>query len=143
MKIDGGLRNLFRERIAGDWQSIEAEAMGRGVPDANYCIDGEEGWIEFKKTTGWTVDLRKEQSAWLERRARNGGRVTVAVRQQAPSGSRREARDTLWLLNGADATYWKNAGLSFTSTADTLLIAGGGPAKWDWDSIRTVLRREV
>lgn len=81
--IDGGLRIIFRRHIPeADWQSIETGGVSRGVPDANYCLDGHEGWVEFKRTDGWTVPLGKEQSAWITRRVRHGGRVLVGVRQR-------------------------------------------------------------
>jgi hypothetical protein len=141
MKLDGGLRKLFRENIPGDWQSIEAESVGRGVPDANYCIRGREGWVEFKQTKGWTIDLRPEQVGWLERRARNGGRVTIAIRQKAKEGSRREARDVLWLIGGSYASLAKIHGLR-SSLISTYCIGRyeGGPKHWDWEAIAEALR---
>lgn len=138
--VDGGLRKLFRERVDGDWQSIEAESVGRGVPDANYCIEGIEGWIEFKQTTGWTVDLRPEQIGWLQRRARNGGRVTIAVRQRAPAGKRRDKRDIIWLLPGSEAGAWKSNGLGVLERKP-LYMKPGGPSDWDWQEIRGILMR--
>lgn len=142
--IDGGLRKLFRQRLPGDWQSIEAESIGRGVPDANYCINGFEGWVEFKQTTGWTVDLRPEQVAWMQRRARNGGKVTIAVRQKAKESIRREARDVLWLFKGSEAAIWKENGLEPIPElypAKPLLVHSGGPSLWDWDRIASCLCR--
>lgn len=136
--VDGSLRKLFRQQLPGHWQSIETGAVGRGVADSNYCIDGIEGWVEFKQTTGWTVDLRPEQIGWLQRRARAGGRVNIAVRQKARSGPRREARDILWLFKGDDAAFWKSNGLS-TLTDKEYMMTLGGPSVWDWRKVQNFL----
>src|SRR4051812_1390886 len=105
--IDGGLRKLFREHVPGDWTSIESGSTSGGIPDSNFCIPvarrgylAVEGWIEFKQTKGHAVTLAPAQVGWISRRVRNGGRVWIAVRQQAPAGPRREARDALWLIPG-------------------------------------------
>ena len=46
-----------------------------GVPDVNYCLRGQEGWIEFKwikKKKG--ADIRPAQIAWFRNRVEAGGR---------------------------------------------------------------------
>src|SRR3954453_14766207 len=99
--MDGGLRKLFRQYVQPcDWQSIETAMTGGGVPDSNYCMDGVEGWIEFKLTTHWIVPLRPEQIGWLLRGTRFGGRVFIAVRRQTKVGLRTATADELWLLHG-------------------------------------------
>lgn len=137
-KIDGGLRALFRANVPGDWTSIESGSTGGGIPDSNYCLDGVEGWVEYKQTGGWAVTLRPEQVGWIARRVRNGGRVWVAVRQQAPAGPRREARDALWLFGGHLATLAKMEGLrGLESRPDVHVWHHAG---WDWQAIRKLLR---
>src|SRR6266550_8267427 len=102
MGIDGGLRALFRQHLPQfDWCSIESPITGAGIPDSNFCCKGVEGFIEFKQTKGWAVTLTPEQCGWISRRHRCGGRVLVAVRQQAPAGPRRGARDSLWVVGAA------------------------------------------
>lgn len=143
--IDGGLRPLFRRNLPDmDWQSIEVGSIGSGVPDSNYCCDGVEGWVEFKKTTGWVVELRKEQAAWIDRRCRHGGRVCIAVRQRGGS------RDNLWLLSGRLALLWRAVGLPrhwplcpSIERDGVLTVQNGGPARWDWTAIRTALVGET
>src|SRR5262245_12716207 len=77
---DGGLRALLVRNLPRvHFQSVETWSTGQGVPDLNYCVDGSEGWIELKKSDGWVVDFEPQQIAWLERRARAGGRVFVFV----------------------------------------------------------------
>lgn len=148
-KIDGGLRQLFRQHLPQfDWCSIESGATGGGIPDMNYCTCtelhsdgyGKEGWLELKQTPGHRVTLRPEQVGWIARRVRAGGRVWIAVRQQAARGPRREARDALWLIPGADAKEALVGGLSGPGAACWPQWRGG-PARWDWPRIAEVLTR--
>ncbi len=112
-KVDDGLRPIFRSRLSGmHWQAIESGLVERGIPDSNYCArtsvlgfedryPGIEGWIEYKATSNYTVDLRPEQVGWLTTRARHGGRVFVAVRRRATAGPRGGAADDeLHLFSG-------------------------------------------
>jgi hypothetical protein len=87
------LRKSFREHIPQfDWCSLESGMTGRGIPDANYCYNGIEGWIEFKSSHHWRVKMRPGQIGWIERRIDHGGRAYVAVRRDASE---------LWLYHGA------------------------------------------
>ena len=129
--MDGGLRQIFRQKIHADWCSIESGTTGGGIPDSNYCLKGIEGWIEYKLTMGHTVPLRPEQIGWITRRVRNGGRVHIAVRQLAAAGPRRDARDALWLIPGADAATARIDGL----TNARWPVWHGGPGQWDWPAI--------
>ncbi len=157
-KIDGGLRKLFRDNLPQfDWCSIESGTTGGGIPDSNYCTRvggryaltgirdyGVEGWIEHKQTTGHAVTMRPEQIGWILRRVRHGGRVWIAVRQQAPQGPRREARDVLWLIPGAYAKEAKMHGLGGKwheekNGPHTWHTWHNGPSAWDWLAVATVL----
>jgi hypothetical protein len=137
--IDGGLRRLFRENVPGHWQSVETGGTGRGVPDSNFCLDGAEGWCEFKIATARAVALRPEQIGWILARVRAGGRVFVAVRRLCAPGPRREARDELWLIRGAGARELRQLGLP---GAPEHLCGhwSGGPAHWPWSLVRRLLR---
>jgi hypothetical protein len=132
-KIDDGLRLLFRQRLpAVDWQAIETGGTGKGVPDLNGCMDGNEVWIEMKMTAHWAVQkMRPEQVAWIERRVRHGGRVFVAVRR---------AHDELWLLApGAARPLIMGVRLS-DLPADLILGRwSGGPARWNWAEVAFLL----
>ena len=80
--MDGDLRSLFRKHLPEfHWVSIESWVTGAGIPDANYCCSGVEGWIEFKKTTAIAVRFKPGQIAWHEQRGRAGGRTFIAVRR--------------------------------------------------------------
>ena len=124
---DGGLRALFRKNIPGDWQAIETGSTGRGIPDANYCHRGAEGWVEFKACKHWKFGIWPEQIAWLERRYRNGGRVFLAVRR---------ADDELWLIHPMGARY-----ASLKDVPENLVLGRwfDGPGKWDWKLIENFL----
>lgn len=145
-KIDGGLRALFREHVPHfDWCSIESGLTTQGIPDSNFCAPGTcghdsvEGWIEYKQTGGHAVTLRPEQVGWIARRVRYGGRVYVAVRQQAPEGPRREARDSLWLFGGRWVREAREFGLRGAWAADAARVWHGGPARWDWQAVAAYL----
>lgn len=143
-KIDGGLRALFRQHIPQfDWQAIETAVTGGGVPDSNYCREGTEGWIEFKKTPGWTVPLAPAQVGWIMRRVRAGGRVWIGVRQGGLG------RDTLWLIPGLWAVSAKAGGLrggwvvEASRAGQGVQCWPGGPAKWDWEAVAKALVTRV
>ena len=140
MEIDGGLRPIFRNKLKAGWhwQSIETGGTGLGVPDSNFCCNGVEGWVEFKQTDGWTVDLRSEQVGWIRTRRQRGGRVFVAVRRKNQGGPRRGAPvDELWLWDGSLSSELRNGGLRIN---EPYLYRGeGGPEKWNWKTIGSIL----
>lgn len=135
---DGGLRKLFANRFTqAHWQSVETWSTGQGVPDAEYCFPGGvQGWLEFKKTTGWTSGIRPGQVAWIERRIRVGGRVFIAIRRQCALGVRREQADELYLYHGRWVRILYDHGLGATAP---LALCKGGPGRWDWDKVLKIL----
>lgn len=64
--------------IRGHYQRIEASS-GSGIPDINYAHNGMECWIETKIADGWKVRLRPYQWAWMQRRIRASGKVSVVA----------------------------------------------------------------
>lgn len=135
MKQDGGLRPMFRDRFPEwHWTSIETMTVN-GVPDAEFCWDGSQGWCEYKFTSGWQVGLRAEQIGWALRRARAGGRSFICVRRtSAPI-------DDLFIFAGADAGRLKQVGIRGVTP---LLQTSGGPARWNWEMVsKTLLGREA
>lgn len=136
---DGGLRQIFQKHLPKiHWQSIET-LIGRGTPDMNGCLSGQEFWIENKLTSGWAVNFEIGQVAWHERRLRAGGRTFVAVRRQANSGPRKGAAcDELWLFYGYDIRQLEAEGLK-DLRFKTAGWFEGGPAKWYWDTIQGIL----
>lgn len=136
---DAGLRSIFRERLPTiHWQTIETGLVGRGVPDANGCLNGVEFWIEYKRADAWAVPLMPEQVAWLLRRTRAGGRTFVAVRRVHLVSARRAACDELWLYRGAAARELKDVGLRTVP----LGTWEGGPGRWDWSRVQALLLAE-
>jgi hypothetical protein len=132
--MDGGLRQLFRKHIkSAQWTSIESGQTERGIPDSEFCFPGGiQGWIEYKQTKGWMIPKTKSwpfQVAWIDRRARLGGRVFIAVRRI----------DELWLYHGRDAKYLKIMGLK---TLRPLLREEGGPERWDWGAVERILKKD-
>jgi hypothetical protein len=135
--IDGGLSGIFRERFRRfHWQRIESMLTGNGIPDSNYCVDGIEGWIEWKKTDSNRVPLRPDQVGWHLRRARAGGRTFIAIRKRHNGGPRLGAAvDSLYLYRGADARNLVERGL----VVSPLGRWDGGPARWHWPVIETLI----
>jgi hypothetical protein len=130
MAIDGGLRSIFRDYLPRlHWQSIESALMGGGIPDANYCCDGIEGWIEYKQTKVFSVKFRPDQVGWHEYRSRKGGRTFVAVRREWGQG------DSLYIYRGRDIRLVKLHGVK----APPLAYFAGNPSQWDWRRIENIL----
>lgn len=142
-RTDGGLRSVLHTHLKsyGDFQAIETGLIGGGVPDSNFCIAGKEGWIECKRTSGWTIgNMEGNQVAWAERRVRNGGRVFCAVRRLTDGGPRSPAADELWLLrHTAMRLLLLKTRLDALPRAEILGHWVGGPSKWAWPDIAKCL----
>lgn len=139
---DGNLRHIFQKYLPQvHWQGVETWSTGQGVPDMNGCIGGVEFWIENKVTSGWKVNFEVGQVAWAERRIRAGGRVFLAVRRKVPAGPiRGSATDELWLFHGSLMRRISCDGLK-AEEKEPLIKHDGGPAAWDWVTIRRILMR--
>lgn len=138
MKLDGGLYDQFKKHLHPgiDWQRIETGGTGRGIPDVNFCYAGVEGWIENKKTSKWSANLRPEQVGWIDRRSRCGGRVWIAVRRLHEGGVRKgSAGDELWLIPGRLVIKLHEEGLHKVG----IRPYEGGPSNWDWYSVATTI----
>lgn len=137
-RSDGGLRSIIHSHLKsyGDFQAIETGLISGGVPDINYCIQGSEGWIECKRTSGWAIsNMQPNQIAWAERRSRNGGRVFCAVRRFNP------AADELYLLrHSAMRLLLLKTPLNRLPAAEILHLSTGGPARWDWLAVANALK---
>jgi hypothetical protein len=140
MARDGGLRQLFPEHLRdAHWQAVETHSTGWGVPDSEYCFPGGLcGWVEYKlATTPRDVLISPGQVAWAERRARMGGRVSLAVRYKSARNTRRAAFDRLVLYGPEAVRHVRERGLAVEPWAQW----DGGPAAWDWDKVRLFLTR--
>lgn len=133
---DGGLRVIFREHLRAfgyDTLSIESRGTMTGVPDLNFCVDGIEGWIEFKRADArLRCTIRPAQIAWMFRRAGAGGRVFIAVRDDYGA-----LRSRLWLYRGTAAEA-----LAARALPEVLHLGcwTGGPSHWDWQELDRRLR---
>lgn len=65
-----------------------------GTPDVNYCLGGEEGFIELKNIDDWPVNatttvkvahFTQQQRSWLIRRVDCGGRAWLLLRVATPN----------------------------------------------------------
>ena len=81
---DGGLRSMFSQNLRrAQWTVVESGSLAPGTPDAEFCFPGnKQGWIEYKKASGNRVVIRDLQVSWIDRRARLGGHVFIAVRSK-------------------------------------------------------------
>lgn len=135
---DSGLRVLFRRHVPPPvhWTSVETGGTVCGVPDSNYAAEGTEGWIEYKRTAGWTCPLEDYQVVWIAKHVREGGRVLIATRRLVSAGSRRSAADELWIHSGEDARVLRRDGLL---ARKPLGQWAGGPRRWDWNAVRVLM----
>jgi hypothetical protein len=132
MASDGGLRPLFRTRLRRFfWVPVETPISGGGVPDHHWCCDGVMGWNEYKAASAWKVRFRPEQTGWHETYARHGGRSFVIVRKQTATA------DDLFCYRGVDIRLVRDHGLK----TDPLLLCRGGPSRWDWAALESLLLR--
>lgn len=140
MSRDGNLRPLFSAHMPKEWhvQAIETGGIGAGVPDLNVCSPATgEFWVELKGTETRNVGLRPHQVAWIARRTRAGGRVWIAVRFHHNGGPRLgDPRDDLYLFPGSQVERLHRDGLSVELAA---LVTSGGPRRWRWDDVITLL----
>jgi hypothetical protein len=146
---DGNLRPLFQRYLPQfHIQPIEVGALGRGIPDANYCGEGVEGWIEFKSAThDRPPRMEPEQIGWIHERRRFGGRVFIAVRCTGRSERFRKdyfahkdlplPDDMLLMFTGGEAPNIKDLNLNSVYLRG---ITWGEPEKWDWRFIGDILR---
>lgn len=133
---DGDLRSLFRQRLPQfQWTSVETAGTASGVPDSEYCAqNGTQGWVEFKHTNIYYVNISPFQVAWLMRRCRYGGNAWIAVRR-TPQSKRDWGVDELWLMRGDQAEELLKKGLEGIY-ADCW---EGGPSKWNYQQIAELL----
>ena len=133
---DGGLRKEYRTHLPHfHWTSVESPFTIQGIPDSNFCHAGKEGWIENKKVKGKhgdRVEVRPEQVSWIERRARAGGRIFVAVRWAAN-------RDSLYILAPPAARLLCADGIGSLPRSVVLGRWQGGPSHWEWPKIAEIL----
>jgi hypothetical protein len=129
---DGDLRTIFRVRFRNwQWSSVETAGTASGVPDSEFCTPhGIQGWIEFKQTHIYRVNIRPFQVSWLMRRCRYGGNAWVAVRR-TPNSKKEAGVDQLWLMNGDQAQALAEGGLECVHAT----MWEGGPSNWNWDEI--------
>jgi len=134
---DGGLRSTFRTRFRSwQWTSVETAGTASGVPDSEFCTpSGVQGWIEFKQTGIYRVNIRPFQVAWLMRRCRYGGNAWIAVRR-VPQSKKENGRDELWLMSGSQAQALFETGLNSVYAT----MWEGGEGIWNWQEIEDILR---
>ena len=134
MTSDGGLRPLFRRYLnQWQWTPVETAYSASGVPDSEFCTPtGTSGWVEFKKTQIWYVQIKPFQIAWLMRRCRYGGNAWIAVRRIHHSGT-----DELWLMKGDQAEALHYHGLQGVEA----WCWEGGPSNWNFTEIGNMLSR--
>ena len=134
---DGGLRTIFRVQFdKWQWTSIETAGTASGVPDSEFCTtEGIQGWIEFKQTSIFAVNIRPFQMAWLMKRCRYGGNAWIAVRR-VPTAKKWNGRDELWLMKGDQAQALLEDGLENIKG----WCWGGGPKNWNFPEIHNILQ---
>jgi hypothetical protein len=136
---DGGLRVIFRHQFPMfQWTSVETAGTTSGVPDSEFCTpDGIQGWIEYKFTNVYYVQIKSFQISWLMRRCRMGGNAWIAVRR-TPTAKKFAGQDELWLMSGDQAEALFYNGLQGTSA----WCWSGGPKSWNFAEIGQILQKQ-
>lgn len=140
MSVDGGLRSLFRQNLKEgfQWTSVESGTTGSGIPDSEFCCNGESGWIEYKLTSVWAIGISAEQCAWHRARYMRGGRSFIAIRRKHNGGPRKGPPvDSLYIYSGQYASFLRSDGLK--TEAEKLGYWVGSPRDWDWSAIRQII----
>jgi len=134
-KIDGGLRSLFHKNLKqAQWSAVETGMVAQGIPDSEFCFPGgRQGWLEYKRANGNSVRVRPLQVAWIEKRIRLGGRAFVAVVRGGD----------LTLFRGEAIRHLKEGGISAVPDGLVLGTWGGGPRRWNWAEIQTLLGHRI
>ena len=129
---DGDLRSIFRKELRSwQWTSIETSVSASGVPDSEFCTPtGITGWIEYKQTKAFYVQVKPLQVAWLMRRCRQGGNAWIAVRRM------NSHHDDLWLMFGDQAQDLFEHGL----TGVHAWCWTGGPGNWNFEEVGRILQ---
>jgi hypothetical protein len=137
---DGGLRTLFRLKYQQfQWTSVETAGTASGIPDSEFCTpDGIQGWIEFKQTSIFHVQIKPFQVAWLTQRCRYGGNAWIAVRR-VPTAQKYDDVDELWLMRGDQANRLFYDGLTGTHA----MVYSNGPRNWNYDEIEKILKLKL
>jgi hypothetical protein len=137
---DHGLRLLFKTWLPqAQWSAIETGGTANGVPDSEYCFPGgAQGWIEFKRVRGHRVKIRPAQVAWIDRRARMGGRIFIFCRQKDPVEAPGE--DRIWVAPGG--LVKKVASQRLRDIPGMQVWSGDSPSHWPWATIEKLLRGE-
>lgn len=130
---DGDLRRLFKSHVRGHWISIESGSTSGGIPDSNFCVEGTEGWVEFKQTRAWAVSFRPTQVSLIANRVKAGGRVWIAVRRWKNVAD----EDALWVMHGREVVRLANGTLR--DCLPYVHIWTGGPRNWDWGGVARLL----
>ena len=77
---------LIKNKLPGHVERIE-NAIAKGTPDVNMCINGREVWIELKvldeKGRFKKGEPSPEQRLWHRKRQENGGTVFVLSRNDS------------------------------------------------------------
>jgi hypothetical protein len=134
---DDGLRPLFFKHLKHNcqWTPIETGMIIEGIPDSEYCFEhNQQGWLEFKATSGWKPTFRPHQVAWIDKRVRMGGRVWIATRRRLAL----KKIDDLYLTPGYLVKTLNAEGFNDSVLADTYCFTGG-PRKWPWSIVRRCL----
>jgi len=63
------------KRAEGDVSRVESKNTSPGIPDLDYCLQGNEGKIELKYcTTKRGADIKPSQVRWMRQRVKSGGK---------------------------------------------------------------------
>lgn len=122
------------------WDRIE-NGVGVGMPDTNYCVNGHEGWLEFKSPLepkrpgtplfGSNHNLSQDQKNWFNRQITAGGRAYIFIatdkRMMLIHGRYADAINELTVEELVEASEW----IAAKPVKDSIV----------WHNLREVLSR--
>ena len=89
-KAEAALWRYLQPMLAAHGHFVRVEnPIDPGTPDVNFCVNGQEGWLELKALAAWPRRstspvgprlVRPAQRVWWAKRVHQGGRVFVLLR---------------------------------------------------------------
>ncbi len=127
-KVNNKFRDGMKKAFPSiHWQRIECW-QSLGVPDINFCLQGQDYWVESKwcpSKTGkvFSHKLTADQCAWALARSRAGGSAWILARRV----------DVFRLYDGRDARSVVDHGWEGLWTVEM-------QKPWDWTEMLKIMR---
>lgn len=134
MREDELYKRYVQPRISewGDCCRVE-NTVDSGMPDVNYAIENNHGWLELKVVHSNLYHFEKFQLPWLKRRARHSKDVWVLALHGREAVVRLHSVSQLFEAERGTKKKWT------IMTAKDVPFTLELPLKSDWQQLRQVL----